>query len=52
MANTTAHAAAKTLGDKLSNVNNEALITRWLKNFQRLRPTKLIKHWAVNWQRQ
>ena len=42
MANTTAQAAAETFGDKLSVVRNEALITRWLKNFQRLRPKKLI----------
>ena len=52
MANTTAQAAPETLGDKLSDLHKEALVTRWLKNFQRLRPTKLIKHWAVNWQRQ
>ena len=52
MPNTTANAAAKTLGDKPSTVNNEALITRWLKSLERLRPTKLIKLWAVNWQRQ
>ena len=44
-------AAAETLGDKLSNVHNEALIARWLKNFQTLRLTKLFTHRAINGQR-
>ena len=52
MADTAAEAAAETLGDKLSDVHNEALIARWLKNFQTLRLTKLITHWAINGQRQ
>ena len=52
MADTAAEAAAETLGDKLSDVHSEALIARWLKNFQTLRPTKLITHWAINGQRQ
>ena len=43
MADTAAEAAAETLGDKLSDVK---------KNFQTLRPTKLIIHWAINGQRQ
>ena len=51
MADTAAEAAAETLGDKLSDVHSEALIARWLKNFQTLRPTKLITHWAINGQR-
>ena len=52
MADTAAEAAAETLADKLSNMHSEALIARWLKNFQTLRPTKLITHWAINGQRQ
>ena len=42
MADTAAEAAAETLGDKLSDVHSEALIARWLKNFQTLRPTNLV----------
>jgi len=44
MVDTAAEAAAETLGDKLSDVHNEVLITRRWKNFQTLRPTKLITH--------
>ena len=39
-------------GDKLSDVHNEALIARRLKNFQTLRPTNLITYWAIYGQRQ
>ena len=42
MADTAAEAAAETLADKLSNMHSEALIARWLKNFQTLRPTNLV----------
>lgn len=52
MADTVAEAAAETLGDKLSDVHNEALIARRLKNFQTLRPTNLITHWAIYGHRQ
>ena len=42
MADRAAEAAAETLADKLSNMHSEALIARWLKNFQTLRPTNLV----------